>query len=91
MGCQLSSVDCRLALATRSNRASGTRSGRIRNELQTLCSEAIKYLPNDRMVVDFDQVDDAVLPPDKKALIKDVLAWYKKNHPIWFQWLDSNG
>ncbi len=66
-------------------------SGRIRNELQTLCSEAIKYLPNDRMVVDFDQVDDAVLPPDKKAAHPEVLAWYKKNHPIWFQWLDSNG
>ena len=62
-------------------------SGRIRNELQTLCSEAIEYLPNDRMVVHFDQVDDAVLPPDKKELIQEVLAWYKANHPIWFQWL----
>jgi hypothetical protein len=62
-------------------------SGRIRNELQTLCSEAIEYLPNDRMVVHFDEVDDAVLPPDKKALIQEVLAWYKTNHPIWFQWL----
>jgi hypothetical protein len=62
-------------------------SGRIRNELQTLCSEAIEYLPNDRMVVHFDQVDDAVLPPDKKALIQEVLAWYKSHHPIWFQWL----
>ena len=62
-------------------------SGRIRNELQTLCSEAIEYLPNDRMVVNFDQVDDAVLPPDKKSLIQEVLAWYQKHHPIWFQWL----
>ncbi|HSL16319.1 MAG TPA: hypothetical protein VLB51_00270 [Methylomirabilota bacterium] len=62
-------------------------SGRIRNELQTLCSEAIEYQPNDRMVVHFDQVDDAVLPPDKKALIQEVLAWYQKNHPIWFRWL----
>jgi len=62
-------------------------SGRIRNELQTLCSEAIEYLPNDKMVINFDQVDDAVLPPDKKALIQEVLAWYQKNHPIWFQWL----
>jgi len=64
-------------------------SGRIRNELQTLCSEAIEYLPNDRMVVHFDDVDDAVLPPDKKALIQEVLAWYQKHHPIWFQWLAS--
>ena len=36
----------------------------------------------------FDQVDDAVLPPDKKALIQEVLAWYQKHHPIWFQWLE---
>jgi hypothetical protein len=62
-------------------------SGRIRNELQTLCSEAIEYLPNDRMVVHFDQVDDAVLPPDKKTLIQEVLAWYQTQHPIWFRWL----
>jgi hypothetical protein len=64
-------------------------SGRIRNELQTLCSEAIEYLPNDRMIVHFDQIDDAVLPPDKKALIQEVLAWYQKEHPIWFRWLHS--
>jgi hypothetical protein len=63
-------------------------SGRIRNELQTLCSEAIEYLPDGRMVVHFDRVDDAVLPPDKKALIQDVLVWYQTHHPIWFRWLE---
>jgi hypothetical protein len=63
-------------------------SGRIRNELQTLASEAIEYLPDDRMRVHWDQVDDAVLPADKKALIREVLEWYKLNHPIWFRWLD---
>jgi hypothetical protein len=63
-------------------------SGRIRNELQTLASEAIEYSPDDRMRIHFDQVDDAVLPPDKKRLIQDVLRWYKDNHPIWFSWLD---
>ena len=62
-------------------------SGRIRNELQTLCSEAIEYQPNDQMVVHFDDVDDAVLPHDKKALIQEVLAWYREHHPIWFRWL----
>jgi hypothetical protein len=66
-------------------------SGRIRNELQTLCSEAIEYLPNDRMVVNFNLVDDAVLPPDKKALIREVLTWYQKYHPIWFHWLEMKG
>jgi hypothetical protein len=63
-------------------------SGRIRNELQTLASEAIEYLPDDRMRVHFDQVDDAVLPPDKKELIQQVLRWYKANHQIWFRWLE---
>jgi len=63
-------------------------SGRIRNELQTLASEAIEYSTDDRMRIHFDQVDDAVLPTDKKRLIQDVLRWYKDNHPIWFRWLD---
>ena len=63
-------------------------SGRIRNELQTLASEAIEHLPDDRMRVRFDQIDNAVLPPDKKALIQEVLVWYKANHPIWFGWLE---
>jgi hypothetical protein len=63
-------------------------SGRIRNELQTLCSEAIEYLPDDRMLVHFDQIDESVLPHDKKKLIHEVLVWYKKHHPIWFKWLE---
>jgi hypothetical protein len=63
-------------------------SGRIRNELQTLCSEALEPLPSDRIRVHFDQVDDAVLPPDKKRLIQEVLQWYKEKHPIWFHWLE---
>jgi hypothetical protein len=64
-------------------------SGRIRNELQTLCSEAMEYLPNDRIRVRFDQIDDAVMPADKRNLIREVLQWYKTNHPIWFQWLEE--
>jgi hypothetical protein len=63
-------------------------SGRIRNELQTLASEAIEFWPDDRMVVRFDRIDDAVLSADKKALIREVLLWYKANHPTWFRWLE---
>ena len=63
-------------------------SGRIRNELQTLCSEVIEYLPDDRMLVRFDQIDDSVMQPDKRELIREVLVWYKTNHPIWFNWLE---
>ena len=64
-------------------------SGRIRNELQTLAPEALEYLPGDRIRVHLDRVDDAVLPPDKKELIDEVLRWYKQNHPIWFTWLET--
>ncbi len=63
-------------------------SGRIRNELQTLCPEHIEHLDDDRLRVHLDRVDDAVLPPDKKALIRAVLEWYKANHPVWFHWLE---
>jgi len=66
-------------------------SGRIRNELQTLCSEALEYLPDDRIRVHLERIDDAVLSPDKRALIREVLAWYKANHPIWFSWLEISG
>ncbi len=62
-------------------------SGRIRNELQTLCAEAIEYLPDDRMALHLDRLDDQVMPPAKKELIRDVLAWYRRHHPVWFSWL----
>ncbi|MCG6947917.1 MAG: hypothetical protein LJE93_03250 [Acidobacteria bacterium] len=65
-------------------------SGRIRNELQTLCSEAIEYLPGDSMLVRFSQIDESVMPSDKRELIREVLKWYKANHPIWFTWLEMD-
>ena len=46
-------------------------------------SEARRHRPDA-----LDRIDDAVLPPDKKKLIHDVLQWYKTNHPLWFKWLD---
>ena len=63
-------------------------SGRIRNELQTWCSEALEYLDEDAIRVHLDSVDDAVLSPEKRAFIREVLLWYKANHPIWFRWLE---
>jgi hypothetical protein len=65
-------------------------SGRLRNELQTLCAEAIEYLPDGRMKIHLTALDDAVLPPPKKALIREVLAWYGANHPVWFGWQESD-
>jgi hypothetical protein len=62
-------------------------SGRIRNELQTLCSQGLSY-NGDRIRVHFDRIDDLVIPADKKRRIEEVLQWYKKNHPVWFSWLE---
>ena len=63
-------------------------SGRIRNELQTLAYGALETLPDGRIRVDFDRVSDEVLPADKKNLLREVLKWYRQNHPLWFKWLE---
>ena len=62
-------------------------SGRIRNELQTLCSQALEYIDH-TIRVHFDRIDDAVILPEKKRVIREVLEWYKENHPVWFSWLE---
>jgi hypothetical protein len=62
-------------------------SGRIRNELQTMFSQALEH-DGDHIRVHFDKVDEKVLPKDKQAAIKKVLEWYKANHPVWFNWLE---
>jgi len=63
-------------------------SGRIRNELQTWYSEALEYTDEDGIRIYFDRVDDAVVPSRKKEFVREVLSWYKQNHPIWFRWLE---
>jgi hypothetical protein len=62
-------------------------SGRLRNELQTLCSQALEYY-GDKIRVHFDRIDDLVIPPDRKHSMREVLEWYKASHPVWFQWLE---
>jgi len=62
-------------------------SGRIRNEMQTMIPQALEHA-NDRIRVRFERINEMVLPRDKQAKIREVLAWYKKNHPVWFDWLD---
>jgi len=39
-------------------------------------------------MIDFDKVDESVLAPDKKELIRQVLTWYKAERPLWFEWLE---
>jgi hypothetical protein len=63
-------------------------SGRIRNELQTLCSSALEHFGSDRIVVHFDKIPRDVIPPDQQVVLREILEWYKRNHPIWFGWLE---
>jgi hypothetical protein len=62
-------------------------SGRIRNELQTMIPQALEH-DGDHIRVRFERINEMVLPPDAQARIRDVLRWYKVNHPVWFEWLD---
>lgn len=62
-------------------------SGRIRNELQTMLSQALEY-EGEKIRVHFERVDDKVMPKDKQAAIRRVLEWYKQHHPVWFSWLE---
>jgi hypothetical protein len=62
-------------------------SGRIRNELQTMLSQALEH-EGDRIRVHFSRVDERVVPKDKQAGIRKVLEWYKASHPVWFEWLE---
>jgi hypothetical protein len=62
-------------------------SGRIRNELQTLCSEAIEYLPSQQMRIHFDRIPYEVISRENQDLLLEVLRWYKQHHPLWFSWL----
>jgi hypothetical protein len=62
-------------------------SGRIRNELQTMLSQALEH-DGDRIWVHLDRVDANVVPKEKQDAIRQVLEWYKANHPVWFRWLE---
>lgn len=63
-------------------------SGRIRNELQTLCSEALEFIGERKIRVHFDKIAGEVISPAKQELLMQVLKWYRKHHPLWFSWLE---
>ena len=62
-------------------------SGRIRNELQTMLSQALEH-DGETVRVHFDRLDERVVPREKQKIILDVLNWYRENHPVWFGWLE---
>jgi hypothetical protein len=63
-------------------------SGRIRNELQTLCSEALEHFGARGVRVHFDLISEDVISKKHQGVLREVLGWYKQNHPIWFHWLE---
>jgi len=64
-------------------------SGRIRNELQTLCADALEHF-GDKVVLQFKKIPRATISEAKQVILKDILTWYKDNYPIWFEWLELN-
>jgi hypothetical protein len=66
-------------------------SGRIRNELQTLCAEALEFLGEEHMRIHFDLIPPEVISPENQEKLLQILKWYKEHHPIWFSWLEIVG
>ena len=62
-------------------------SGRIRNELQTMMSQALEY-QGDAIRVHFDRIDEDVIPAKTQKSYREILEWYKQNHAYWFRWLE---
>ena len=56
--------------------------------MQTWCSEALEHFGERGVRVHLDDVEESVLPADKKKLVREVLHWYKEHHPRWFSWLE---
>ncbi len=63
-------------------------SGRIRNDLQTLCSEALEHFGFKGIKIYFSKISPDVISPENQKKLQEILFWYKKNHPIWFNWLE---
>jgi len=63
-------------------------SGRIRNELQTLCPQALEAFGARGIRVHFNRINEGVMSRAKQARIRQILTWFKQNHPVWFSWLE---
>lgn len=62
-------------------------SGRIRNELQTLCTDALEHI-GDTVILQFDKIPKATISEKEQKILRNILVWYKKNYPVWFEWLE---
>jgi hypothetical protein len=63
-------------------------SGRIRNELQTLCAEALEFVDSQTIRLHFDLIPPEVISPERQRKLLEVLRWYKTRHPMWFAWME---
>jgi hypothetical protein len=63
-------------------------SGRIRNELQTLCSEALEFNGEQNITIHFDRIPKDVISEQYLERLLEILKWYKQHHPTWFSWLE---
>lgn len=64
-------------------------SGRIRNELQTLCSAALEYSGKERIKLCYKKISPDVISLPNQKKLRQILSWYKEHHPIWFDWLEQ--
>ena len=63
-------------------------SGRIRNELQTLCAQALEYPGGNRIRLHFERIPSTLVAQPEQTRLREILQWYLDNHPLWFHWLD---
>jgi hypothetical protein len=52
-----------------------------------MLSQALEY-DGETVRVHFGRLDERVVPRDKQAILRRVLAWYREHHPVWFGWLE---
>ncbi|MBN2415046.1 hypothetical protein JXO52_04355 [bacterium] len=64
-------------------------SGRIRNELQTLCGAALEYSGKEKIKLCYNKISPDVISLPNQKKLRQILSWYKKHHPIWFSWLEQ--
>jgi hypothetical protein len=55
-----------------------------------LCSEALDH-DGPHIQVNFDRIPAEVISEERQRRLRDILTWYKSQHPVWFAWLDLVG
>ena len=56
--------------------------------LQTLCSEALEFKGEENIDLHFDKISTDVIDEESQKKLYEILSWYKKEHRLWFDWLE---